>query len=85
VLKKLANGKKPDKDETAELIDLEQKALIARDNGNYAIFSAAFEGFVKEIPFSKTGEKVGEYLGKNTKAIVSVVKYCLDKAVELKK
>ncbi len=85
VLKKLANGKKPDQDDTAELIDLEQKALIVRDNGNYAVFSAAFEGFVKEIEFSEAEEKVAQFFAKNTKALVSVVRYCLDKAVELKK
>lgn len=85
VLKKLANGKKPDKDDAAELIDLEQKALIARHNGNYSIFSTAFEGFVKEVEFSEMKEELTQFFTKNTRALVSITKYCLDKAVELKK
>lgn len=85
LLRKLANGKKPDKNDTAELMDLEQKALIIKNNGDYAIFSSAFEGFVKEIEFSEAEEKVAQFFAKNTKALVSVAKYCLDKAVELKK
>ena len=85
LLKKLANNQQPTAEDTSEFIDLEKRALIIKHNGNYAIFSAAFEGFVKEIEFSQVEEQVAQFFAKNTKALVSVVKYCLDKAVELKK
>jgi len=85
VLKKIADGKKIDEDDTSELIDLEQKALITKQNGEYIIFSSAFEGFVKEIQFSKMKEEVTEFISKNTKTILSIAKYCVNKAAEVLK
>ena len=85
VLKKIAKEKKPDQDDTPELIALEQKALITEQQGRYAMFSSAFEGFVKEIEFSEMKEELAQFLSKNTKALVSITKYCVDKAVALKK
>jgi CRISPR/Cas system-associated endoribonuclease Cas2 len=66
-------------------MSLEQKALFAEQNGTYTIFSSAFEGFVKELEFSKVKENVTQFISKNTKAIVSIGKYCIDKAVEVLK
>ena len=85
VLKKIAKEKKPNQDDTPELIALEQKALISEQQGRYAMFSSAFEGFVKEIEFSEMKEELAQFLSKNTKALVSITKYCVDKAVALKK
>lgn len=86
VLKKIVDGKKPAKDEIPELMDLEQKALIYQiDDGVYRVFSVAFEGFVKEIAFSDIKEELVQFFSKNTKSLLSIGKYCLDKAIELKK
>ena len=85
LLKKLAGKKQPDESERADVMELEQKALILRENGHVRIFSSAFEGFVKAIEFSESGEKVAQYFEKNKKAFWSIVQYCVDKAVELKK
>jgi len=85
LLKKLAGKKQPDDSERADMMELEQKALILKENGHVRIFSSAFEGFVKVIEFSETGEKVSQYFEKNKKAFWSIVQYCVDKAVELKK
>ena len=49
------------------------------------IFSSAFEGFVKEVEFSEMKEDIAQFFSKNTKALVSITKYCIDKAVEPKK
>ena len=38
-----------------------------------------------ETKLKEAEEKVAQFFSKNTKALVSVAKYCLDKAVELKK
>lgn len=84
VLKKLAQGKQPDGNDVADVIELEQKALIVRNNGHAAIFSSAFEGFVKAVEFSETEEKVSQFFEKNKKAFWSIVQYCVDKAIELK-
>ncbi len=62
-----------------------QKALLTEHNGKDTIFSSAFEGFLKELEFSKVKEEVTQPIPKNTKAIVSIGKYCLDKAVEVLK
>jgi len=85
VLKKIADGKKPAKDDMPELMDLEQKALIQPDNGGYRVFSAAFEGFVKEVVFSEMKEDLTQFFSKNTKSLLSIGQYCVDKALELKK
>lgn len=85
VLKKIAGKKKTSKNEIPELVELEQKAFIKEENNIYSIFSYAFEGFINEIAFSKIKEDVTQFLSKNTKAIISIGKYCLDKAIELKK
>lgn len=85
LLKKLAGKKQPDDSERADVMELEQKALILRENGHVRIFSSAFEGFIKAIEFSESGEKVSQYFEKNKKAFWSIVQYCVDKAVELKK
>lgn len=85
VLKKLTNGKQPNDEDAPELRSLEQKALIQEDSGMFRIFSAAFAGFVKEVEYSETGEKLSEFLKEHTKALVSITRYCIDKAVALKK
>ncbi|GAK50229.1 metallophosphoesterase [Candidatus Moduliflexus flocculans] len=81
VLKRIANNEKIDDDDTPELLSLEQKALLAEQKGKHVIFSSAFEGFVKELEFSKTKEEVSQFISKNTRAIVSIGKYCIDQAV----
>jgi CRISPR/Cas system-associated endoribonuclease Cas2 len=85
VLKRVADGEKTNEGDAPELMSLEQKALFAEQNGTYTIFSSAFEGFVKELEFSKVKENVTQFISKNTKAIVSIGKYCIDKAVEVLK
>ena len=85
MLKKLTNGKQPNDEDAPELRSLEQKALIQEDSGMFRIFSAAFAGFVKEVEYSETGEKLSEFLKEHTKALVSITRYCIDKAVSLKK
>ncbi len=85
VLKKLADRENVDEEDMPELLSLEQKALLAEFEGKYTIFSSAFEGFVKELEFSKTKANMTEFISKNTKAIVSIGKYCLDRAVEVLK
>jgi hypothetical protein len=85
VLKKIAGSKKTTKDDLPELMDLEQKALIQSDNSEYRIFSTAFEGFVREVEFSEIKEELSQFLSKNTRPLLSIGKYCLDKAIELQK
>ena len=82
VLKRIAAGEKMDEEDMPELISLEQKALLAEENDKYTIFSSAFEGFVKELEFSKVKENMTQFITKNTKSIISIGKYCLDKTVE---
>jgi hypothetical protein len=82
VLKRIAEGEKTSEEDTPELISLEQKALLAKKNGKYTIFSSAFEGFVKELEFSKVKEDVTQFITKNTKTLMSISKYCVDKAIE---
>ncbi len=84
VLKKITTRKKLHQDDAPELVSLEQKALIAEQEGGFSIFSSAFEGFVKEIEFSERKEELTQFLSKNTKALVSITKYCVDKAAALK-
>ncbi len=84
VLKNLSNGKQPGDDDIPELRSLEQKALIQENDGAYSIFSAAFAGFVKEVEYSETGEILGGFLKAHTKALVSITKYCIDKAIALR-
>lgn len=85
VLKKIVGKKKTNKKEIPELVELEQKALIKEENNAYNIYSYAFEGFVNEISFSRIKEDVTQFFSKNTKAIISIGKYCLDKVIEFKK
>jgi hypothetical protein len=85
VLKKVAEGKKVNSDKKPELIDLEQKALIKQDNNKNVIFSSAFEGFVKKVEFSEVKEDLSRFFSKNTKSLVSIANYCIDKAIALKK
>ena len=84
VLKKIVNNQNPHQDDTPELISLEQKALITQQKEEYMIFSSAFEGFVRGIEFSEKKEELTQFLSKNAKALVSIAKYCIDKAIALK-
>jgi hypothetical protein len=85
VLKKISKDKKITQDDAPELTALKQKALIIEENGKYMVFSSAFDGFVEEIKFSEMKEELSQFLTKNTKTLVSIAKYCVDKAIELKK
>ena len=84
-LKKITDEKNLSKEDNPELRDLEQKALIHERQGKYSIFSAAFERFVRETEFSEVKEQMTTFLTRNTKTLILITKYCLDKAVELKK
>ncbi|UCE72904.1 MAG: ATP-binding protein [Methanomassiliicoccales archaeon] len=47
----LASGKRPGSDYEGILEELEQSYLVEKKDGNYRIFSQAFEKFIRDIPF----------------------------------
>lgn len=85
MLKKIADKKRIEDDEYILLEYLEKKALIRHEKGEYKIFSYSYEGFVREMIFSKIKENFKKYFSNNKKTLISIGKYCIEELIKLKK